>query len=162
MKRFDWKYVPIAVIFLLSMALAPVFRAQEQGAITRIIPVPDGAEYLVDGQVYTHASSAAWPAGSKHTLWVPNLLQTGTIRTRYAFRSWDFPGGSLPANPAVITASPAISEYRAVFDEQYALGVVFSSCPDPANCNSAGKIYVNGSIIEFMPWVYILRCADDS
>src|ERR1035441_4279420 len=67
MKKFDWKYVPIFVILALSMALAPVFHAQTQGSLTRITPVPDGAGYLVDGQYYTHASSALWPAGSKHT-----------------------------------------------------------------------------------------------
>ena len=61
MKRFDWKYLPIAVIFVLSMALAPVFRAQEQSSVTRILTTPDGAEFYVDGQMYTHAMSAAWP-----------------------------------------------------------------------------------------------------
>jgi uncharacterized protein (TIGR03437 family) len=148
MKRFDWKYVPIAVIFVLSMALAPVFRAQEQGSMTRIVPVPDGAEYQVDGQVYTHATSAAWPAGSKHTLWVPNVIQIGTIRTRYAFQGWTFAGGPLQTNPAVVTASPSINEYRALFGTQYGLGVVFSNCPDPSNCQSAGKIYVGGAPME--------------
>ena len=108
MKRFDWKYLPIAVIFVLSMALAPVFRAQEQSSVTRILTTPDGAEFYVDGQMYTHAMSAAWPAGTKHTLWVPSLLQFPSIRTRYAFGGWTFSGGSLP-NPVVITASPAIA-----------------------------------------------------
>ena len=39
MKKFDWKYVPIFILFALSMALAPVFRAQDLGSVTRITPV---------------------------------------------------------------------------------------------------------------------------
>jgi uncharacterized protein (TIGR03437 family) len=143
MKKFDWKYVPIFVIFALSMALAPVFHAQDQSSITRITPVPDGVQYVVDGQTYSHASSALWPAGSKHTLWVPSTTQVG-IRTKYVFRGWEFSGGALSFNPLTVTASPAITEYRALFDPIYALGVVFFDCPDPTNCQSAGMISVNG------------------
>src|SRR5664280_1350039 len=80
MKKFDWKYVPIFVIFAFSMALSPVFRAQDLGSITRITPVPDGAAYTVDGQTYWHASSAVWPAGSKHTLFVPATVQVDQLR----------------------------------------------------------------------------------
>ena len=155
MKRFDWKYVPIAVVFILSMALAPVFRAQSQGSITRVLPVPDGAEFLVDGQTYTHAMSAAWPAGSKHTLWVPNTTQSGTIGTRFRFTTWEFSGGALPTNPVTITASPSINEYRAVFDSQYSLNVAYSNCPDPTNCESAGRIFVNGVPVDSTGEYYV-------
>jgi uncharacterized protein (TIGR03437 family) len=128
------------------MAMAPVFRAQDLGSITRITPVPDGAEYTVDGQSYRQASSAVWPAGSKHILSVPNPVQAGqTIRMRYAFRDWEFAGGTFQFNPVTVTASPAIAEYRAVFDTLYGLGLVYFNCPDPANCQSAGTIYVNGT-----------------
>jgi uncharacterized protein (TIGR03437 family) len=140
MKKFDWKYIPIFVIFALSMALAPVFLAQTQGSLTRITPVPDGAGYTVDGQYYQHVSSALWPAGTKHTLWVSDLVQTFQNRTQYAFSGWEWSGGSLP-NPATVTADPAITEYRAVFSTNYALGVVFGySCPDLSNCQSAGTV----------------------
>jgi uncharacterized protein (TIGR03437 family) len=145
MKKFNWKYAPIFVIFALSMALAPVFRAQTQGTLTRITPVPDGAGYMVDGQYYQHASSALWPEGSKHTLSVPLAVQSSQLRTQYTFRDWEFPGGSFALNPVVVTASSSISEYRAVFDTTYALGVVFISCPDLSNCPSPGTILVNGS-----------------
>lgn len=143
MKKFDWKYVPIFVIFALSMALAPVFHAQSQGALTRITPVPDGAGYYVDGQYYNHASSAMWPAGSKHTLWVFDPIQLSQIRTQYVFTGWEFSGGPLP-NPVTVTASPAIPEYRAVFTTNYALGIVSVSCPDPLNCLSPGVVTVSG------------------
>src|ERR1700687_3365214 len=123
MKKFDWKYVPIFVIFALSVALAPVFRAQTPGSLTRITPVPDGAGYLVDGQYYTHASSALWPAGTKHTLWVADPVQNSQ-RTQYVFNGWQWSGGPLP-NPVTVTASPEITEYRAVFATNFALVLVF-------------------------------------
>src|ERR1035441_4372915 len=155
MKKFDWKYVPIFVIFALSMALAPVFHAQSQGSLTRITPVPDSAGYLVDGQYYTHASSALWPVGSKHTLWVPNLVQTGQVGTEYVFSDWEWSGGSLP-NPATVTASPAITEYRAVFTTNYALSLAFGlSCPDLSNCPSPGTVMVNGTPYIATTTVYV-------
>jgi uncharacterized protein (TIGR03437 family) len=145
MKKFDWKYVPILVIFALSMALAPVFHAQSQGSITRITPVPDGAGYTVDGQYYQHASSAMWPDGTKHTLWVSEAVQTFQNRTQYVFTDWEFVGGSLP-NPVTVTASSSIPEYRAIFVTNYALGLMYGvSCPDPSNCLSPGTITVNGT-----------------
>ncbi len=121
MKKFDWKYVPLFVIFALSLALAPVFRAQDQGSLTRITPVPADAQYTVDGQTYSQASSAVWPTGSKHILAVPSPTQV-QLGIKYVFRTWDFAGGTLPYNPLVVTASPAFGEYRAVFDVLYGLG----------------------------------------
>jgi uncharacterized protein (TIGR03437 family) len=144
MKKFDWKYVPIFVIFALSVALAPVFRAQTQGSLTRITPVPEGAGYLVDGQYYTHASSALWPAGSKHTLWVSDLVQTSQ-RAQYVFTGWQWSGGPLP-NPAWVTASPEITEYTAVFATNFALALAFGvDCPDLSNCVSPGTVTANGA-----------------
>jgi uncharacterized protein (TIGR03437 family) len=154
MKKFDWKYVPIFVIFTLSMALAPVFRAQDQ-SVTRITPVPDGATYTVDGQTYWHASSAVWPAGSKHVLFVPSTLQSGQLRTQYLFRDWEFTGGAFQVNPVTVTASPAIPEYRAVFDTLLGLGVVFFNCDDPLNCQSSGMISVNGTPINSTQDVFL-------
>ena len=138
MKKPDWNYVPLFAIFALSMALAPVFRAQDQGSLTRITPVPADAEYTVDGQTYTHASSALWPTGSKHVLWVPNSPQIGQVRIKYIFRGWEFDGGTITTNPVTITASPAIPEYRASFDVYYGLGLSFFGCPDPTHCQCSG------------------------
>jgi uncharacterized protein (TIGR03437 family) len=145
MMKFDWKYIPIFVIFALSLALAPVFHAQSQGSLTRVTPVPDGAGYQVDGQYYTHASSAIWPAGSKHTLYVEELTQSRQPRTRYAFSGWRSGDGTPGPNPFVVTASPEISEYKAVFSTQYALEIVFINCPDPNDCaGSPGTVSVGG------------------
>ena len=129
------------------MALAPVFRAQTSGTLTRVTPVPDGAVFYVDGQPFSHATSALWPSGSKHVLSVPDTVQIGQIRTQLAFQAWQFAGTSLPTNPVTVTATAGISEYQAIFSINYGLGVAFSFCPDPANCNSAGTIFVNGAPI---------------
>src|ERR1035437_7401508 len=100
MKKLDWKHVATFVILALSMALAPVFRAQDLGSITRITTVPDGAQYVVDGQNYSQASSAVWPTSCKHALWVPNTVQASQIiRTQYIFRNWEFAGGTFQFNP---------------------------------------------------------------
>ena len=154
MKNFNWKYVLIFVVFALCLTLAPAFRAQDLGSVTRITPVPDGAEYTVDGQTYTHASSAVWPAGSKHILAVPNTAQV-QIRTQYTFTHWEFVGGTLLFNPISITASPDIPEYRAVFQIFYGLGLSFFNCPDPSNCQSPGTISVNGALYNSSADVYL-------
>ena len=154
MKKIDWKYVPIFVIFAFSMALSPVFRAQDLGSITRITPVPDGASYTVDGQTYWHASSAVWPAGSKHTLSVPATTQVNQ-RTKYAFNDWEFAGGAFQFNPVTVTASPAIPEYRAVFNVLYELSVVFFPCPDSSNCQSPGMVSVGGTPYNSTADVYL-------
>ena len=41
--------LPILAAFALSVAFAPVFRAQDQGSVTKITPVPDGVYFTVDG-----------------------------------------------------------------------------------------------------------------
>ena len=155
MKNLDWKYLPIFVVLALSVTLAPLFRAQDLGSITRITTVPEGAEYTVDGQTYTHSMSAVWPAGSKHTLWVPNTVQTSQLGMQYVFRGWEALGSPIQLNPVPVTASAAVPEYRALFDVGYALGIVFFNCPDPANCQSSGTIYVNGLPYNSTSVVYL-------
>jgi uncharacterized protein (TIGR03437 family) len=145
MKNFDRKYVLIFVIFALCLPLAPPFRAQDLGSITRITPIPDGAMFTVDGQSYSHATSAVWPSGSKHILAVPVPLQANLTRTQYSFNHWQFVGGNLLLNPLPVTASPDIPEYQVIFDVLYGLGLSFSNCSDPTNCQSAGTVTVNGT-----------------
>jgi uncharacterized protein (TIGR03437 family) len=154
MKRIDWSYVPIAAVFGLSMAIAPVFRAQDQGSLTRITTVPDGATYLVDGQAFNHSTSAIWPTGSKHTLSVPATTQVA-VRTQYTFLNWSFAGSNLTSNTVTVTATPAIAEYKAAFDVQYAIGISYFNCPDPTYCPSPGTIQVNGVPIISSQDVYV-------
>ena len=141
--------LPILAAFALSVAFAPVFRAQDQGSVTKITPVPDGVYFTVDGAGYQHAVSNIWPAGSKHTLAVPTPLQApGGNKVISTFDHWEFNGGQTALNPFVVSASSAIPEYKAVFAVQYALSVIFFNCPDPTHCSSPGTILVNGAPIN--------------
>ncbi|MCU1232433.1 MAG: hypothetical protein JWP63_400 [Candidatus Solibacter sp.] len=130
-------------------------RAQDQGTVTRITSVPEGALYLVDGQPFNHSTSAIWPTGSKHTLSIPSASQNLGVRTLYNFIDWEYAGGKLPGSTVTVTASPAIGEYKVVFGIQYAIGVSYFNCPDPANCPSPGTINVNGTIINSSQDVFV-------
>src|SRR5207248_9032417 len=68
MKDFFSKVAAALAVIGIQMAAAPVIYAQIQGSVTHITPVPDGVYFSVDGQSYSHAASAVWPAGSKHIL----------------------------------------------------------------------------------------------
>src|SRR5262249_10368773 len=66
------------------------------------------------------------------------------------------PGG----NRVIVTADPNIPEYRAVFSIEYALTLVFFSCPDPTHCASPGTIYVNGSPVTYDQDIYMAAGVD--
>jgi len=74
---------------------------------------------------------------------------------KYIFRGWEFDGGSITANPATITASPAIPEYRASFDVFYGLGLSSLGCSDPTRCAAPGTILVNGKAFNMSEDVYV-------
>src|SRR5258708_2805661 len=111
MKKFDWTNLPILAAFALSVMLAPVFRAQDLGSITKVYAVPDGAEFTVDGASFQHAVSNVWPTGSKHILAVPTTNQVGrSVKALYTFQEWDFNGTAISLNPLAVTATPTIPE----------------------------------------------------
>src|SRR5215472_3271040 len=68
MKKFVVKFVGNLVLLFIAAAFPAALRAQGATALTRIITLPDGMPFKVDGQNFTHATSAIWPVGSKHTL----------------------------------------------------------------------------------------------
>ena len=131
-------------IFLIVIAasLAPVFHAQNLGSTVRVSTVPDGAFFSVDGQNFNHATSAIWPAGSKHVLSV-DVEQDGLIpKARFAFTNWSTGTLTLPGGPTIaITADPSQTEYHATFAVQYAVSLVFFSCPGQPTCSGPGTIY---------------------
>ena len=133
-------------VALLAAAIVPAFHAQDIGAIVRVIPVPDGAYYGVDGVFYNHATSFIWPKGSKHTLTV-ELSTQGDSSTNYQFDSWTVGSTTLPGNMVNVTADSGIIEYHAQFVTTYALRLAFFACPDPAHCPSPGTVYMGGSKI---------------
>jgi uncharacterized protein (TIGR03437 family) len=126
-------------------ALAPRCPAQNLGAATRIVTVPPGLRFTVDGQVFQGAASAVWPTGSKHTLQVLDQTEF-QLGTQFVFKDWEFSGVSFPGNPIIITADPSIAEYDAVFTVQYDLRLIFFSCGDPASCRfGPGVIYAGNT-----------------
>jgi uncharacterized protein (TIGR03437 family) len=129
---------------MIFVALVPQCQGQDEGTATRVVTVPPGLSFSVDGQVYQGAMSAVWPNGSKHTLFVYSPVQTqiqGT--TQFTFKDWEFNGGTFMGNPMIVTADPGIPEYDAVFNTQYDLSLTFYSCSDPVSCqNGPGVIYV--------------------
>jgi uncharacterized protein (TIGR03437 family) len=148
-KKLILKCLPLVAALALIAALAPVFHAQSQGSITKVTPVPDGAYFSVDGVTYQHAVSNVWPEGSKHTLFIPDIMQSPAgAKTIFTFQQWQYAGGVVTLNPFNVTASASIPEYQAVFGVQYALSIVFFNCPDPAHCSSPGSILANGAPIN--------------
>jgi len=146
MKKPDWKTVSVLAVFGFSVMMAPVFKAQITGALTRVYSVPDGAMFRVDGQLFSQATSAIWPEGSKHILLVDGTTQQTGPRSRLVFSKWqteDKLGFAL--NPLPVTATSAITGYQAVFQPQYALELVLINCPDPNHCNPGGTVYVEGN-----------------
>ena len=138
--RSNFLHIPIPVMILA--AVAPL--CQGQGAATRVSTQPPGLYFSVDGQNYQSAMSAVWPNGSKHTLVVFQATQA-LDKTQSVFKDWEFPGGTFAGNVMAITADPAVSEYRAVFDTQYDLNLLFYDCGDPVACRySPGVVYVGG------------------
>ena len=144
MTKLIAKFGPILILIAISGALAPVYRAQVNSA-TRVITVPDGLYYKVDGREYQHAMSAMWPVGSQHILWVDQTVQDNVVpKVKFTFLKWDAAETALEGNRISITATPYITEYRALFDTQYALTFVFTECAGVAGCRANGSITVNG------------------
>lgn len=141
MRKVITNSFPVCLAALVG-ALAGGGRAQVQST-TRIVDSSAGATYSVDGQQYTQTTSFIWPQGSKHTLYAPPAVAlTGT--TQYAFQDWQWSGGALPGNPAVVTADPSITEYTAVFSVQYLLNVSFYTCAG-GPCQPPGTVYIGGT-----------------
>src|SRR6266699_2759015 len=89
----------LSLLLLLSVA-GMGLQAQTTLSTTTISTVPSGARFSVDGQVYDHAVTFAWPAGSKHLLvfitdpFLPGqqpdvVAQTSPqLDTQYIFSGW--------------------------------------------------------------------------
>ena len=152
MKKIQLKLVPVAAVMVLLGALAQLNRAQTPTTLTRVLCVPDGPVFHVDGSEYAHAMSAFWPMGSKHTLDIPQgpgISYNPTATIRFRFTGWEWSGGSLPGSQITVIASPAITEYRANFSVEYQFGIQYFSCTDAASCaGSPGVVLVNGVAIS--------------
>jgi uncharacterized protein (TIGR03437 family) len=140
----------------ISAALAPHGRAQVT-SVTRVITVPDGVWFKVDGHEYQHSMSALWPEGSPHELWVSQGVQDYVLpKTRFVFTGWRTPLESIEGNPVNIQASRFITEYRAIFDTQYMVSIRFQSCWQLGACPGNGDVIAEGiGVISSDQDVYI-------
>jgi len=129
------------VIFLLCAGIS----AAQSGAGTKIYTIPDGLAFNVDGQRFIGPDAAFWPTGTKHVLDAPPSQIGGlNLKSRYAFQSWQYVGGTLPGGTTVtVTADPALKEFYAKYDVQHALDVVFSNCTGTPECPIPGSVYIN-------------------
>lgn len=147
---------------LLAILLFGGLCAQAQSLSTiTISTVPNGAKFMVDGQLYISAATLVWPAGSVHTLvFVTDPAQPGqtspqTVQTSpdgstvYAFSGWTDNAGLLqPSSAAVqtITANPAITTLTATLSVAYRVSLNFFNAngtnggsPGPT-CGAPGAI----------------------
>jgi uncharacterized protein (TIGR03437 family) len=133
----------------IAGALAPDCHAQVT-SVTKVITIPDGVWFNVDGQNYQHSMSGLWPEGSPHQLSVPQPVQNNQVlKTQFVFTGWSTPQqGSIPGNPIYILASPYQPEYDAVFVTQYLVSIRFQTCGQPGSCPGNGDI-IAGSIGTF-------------
>src|SRR5262245_47823058 len=97
MKKFGLKTASIFILFLCAWGLVPAFLGQNLGGTVRVLTVPTGPYFLVDGKVYTAPMAAIWPAGSKHTLSVDHALQNSGNKVEYTFGGWESNRGTVGA-----------------------------------------------------------------
>src|ERR1700730_6994278 len=132
-------YLPV-LLLLTGLCVS----AQTSGTIT-ISSLPNGARFMVDGQVYSQAATLNWPAGSTHLVVfitdppVPNQTANGIIQTsssgafQYSFSSWtDNLGLLVPGTDPVqtITANPGMKTLTANVTVSYRVMLDFFSAPD--------------------------------
>jgi uncharacterized protein (TIGR03437 family) len=145
MKRHLSKAVFVCLALAVFALLAPLNHAQVTSSLTEVSTSPNGLEFYVDGQGFTQAMGALWPAGSKHTLVAIPTEYSQQGNTQYSFITWQWSGGTLEGgNQVVVTADPTIASYQAIYSISYAVNLVFSPCPS-GTCPSPGTIYVNGA-----------------
>jgi uncharacterized protein (TIGR03437 family) len=136
-------FPPLLAMIAMAGALAPEGRAQVT-SVTKVITIPDGVWFNVDGQNYQHSMSALWPEGSPHQLSVPQPVQSNLLpNTQFVFSGWATPQGNLAGNPIYIIASPYQPEYEALFTTQYLVSIRFQTCGQPGSCPGNGDIIVS-------------------
>ena len=156
MKKLDWSYVPIVGLFRVEHGAGAGFPRTGPGI--DYADYPGAGRRRITRSMASHSLTPAAPSGRRaaniRSPFRPRF-RPAAIRIQYAFRDWEFAGGSFPYNPLTITATPSIGEYKATFEVQYGLGVAFFSCPDPSYCPSPGTIVVNGLPINSSQDVYV-------
>jgi uncharacterized protein (TIGR03437 family) len=125
------------------LACGSLLRAQASHSI-RIVTLPDGALFFVDGQMVRGSTTVVWPVGSKHTLTTSPSQEGPLPNSRFTFISWTI--GGVPLNPPAannitVTSDPGIASIEARFNAEYALILRFFQCSDESCIYSPGTIY---------------------
>lgn len=137
-----------SLLFVLSMVgLAVSSDAQDRISTTRISTEPTGLRFFVDGVPYRSAQVFLWPEGSKHTIYA-EAAQFWFPGQRSTFTGWidSTATMNLTGDTLTVSAHSSITSYKAVFNTEYQLKVLFNSCVQPAPvCQSPGTVYVGGA-----------------
>jgi uncharacterized protein (TIGR03437 family) len=155
MKKFTWILASLSMAWVIMQPASRLVRADDLGASVRVFASPTGPWFSVDGQNYNIPMSAVWPAGSKHTLGVDSTVSGPNAKTQWTFNGWQTANGAIPGgNRVIVTADPNVTEYKAIFNVEYALTLIYFSCPDVTHCSSPGTIWVGGAPYNYDQDIY--------
>jgi len=148
----------LSILWLLSVGALCV-QAQTSSTIT-ISTSPSGANFLVDGQLYSQPATLNWPSGSKHIVVfitdppVPGQAATVNVQTsadgttQYLFNGWVDNKGLLSPTTStvqVVTADPSITSLTAQVTVSYRVNLFFFTGNSAASsilatCGAPGAI----------------------
>lgn len=118
---------PIQLLALAIALGAVAYPAAAQTVPFKVVATVEGANFWVDGRMYTSSASFSWPAGSQHILEIRVPLQYDSNHTaRTAFRGWTDDRGLLQQTTSlvqVITADSAARVFTASFERQYRVDI---------------------------------------
>ena len=167
----------------IHLAIALVLTAFAANAQTvpvssvRVYTDPPGARFYVDGVSYYASQTFLWPQGSKHIVQFPvSTFSDGTYQqsldgnTRFTFGGWTDSSSNITVNDPnyTITASPSVTELKAVISASFRTQIRFSSAPDAAvTCGGPGDplrdglrvgiVYVDGSCFGTNVDVFLVK-----
>lgn len=142
MKRILW--------LVLAQMAAGALWAQEALVSTRVFTQVRGAQFTVDGTLYTNSAVFLWPEKSKHILSI-DPVQNISSGIRFSFTNWkDSQGRALSDGTTLaVTADRTIAYYQAMGKTEYAIGLQFNSGGLPSfSCTPGtgfGKVYLDGA-----------------
>ena len=138
MKLLHAKWMAVFALIPCLWPLAPA--SAQSNTLTRIVSIPAGGPFYVDGTYYVGATTAIWPAYSVHTLSVPPGVQTLLeSKTQGVFTGWQWNSGSSPLQTLTVVADPSITQYNVLYSVGFNLNV---------NCTgTSGTVYANGAPI---------------
>lgn len=145
MKRIRW--------LVLAQMAAGALWAQEALVSTRVFTEVRGAQFTVDGTLYSNSAVFLWPEKSKHILSI-DPAQIPSPGIRFSFTNWkDSKDRALSDGTTVaVTADRTIAYYQAMGNTEYGIGLQFNSGGLPSfSCTPGagfGKVYLDGTCYD--------------